>query len=248
MKTLEEQKSEIFKNSPKLAGIPEDRFPQHIFIIPDGNRRFARQNNKPIVWGHQKGFKVAIELLRYFRPLPIRAVTLWGFAADNWKRNKSEITHLMRIYGLIIDNYLDELMENDSRFIHLGRRDRIPSWLLEKFEMAEKKTKNNKGHIICLAVDFGGEDQNIRIVNEARKLKKDVDKDSIWELRDGKGIVKSADLIIRTSEMRTSDVGWINGNHSVLYFLPNKLFPEVVTQDVADAIYSYSQAKKNEGK
>jgi len=248
MKTLEEQKREIFKKSPKLAEIPEDKFPQHIFIIPDGNRRFARQNNKPTLWGHQKGFKVAIELLRYFRPLPIRAVTLWGFAADNWKRSPLEITHLMKIYGLIIDNYLDELMENDSRFIHLGRKDRIPPWLLEKFEMAEGKTKNNKGQIVCLAVDFGGEDQNVRTANAARKLKKDVDKDSIWELRDTKGIVKSADLIIRTSEMRTSDVGWINGSHSVLYFLPNKLFPEVVIQDVADAIYSYSQTKKNEGK
>lgn len=248
MKSLEEQRREIFKNSPKLAGIPEDRFPQHIFIIPDGNRRFARQNNKPVVWGHQKGFKVAIELLRYFRPLPIRAVTLWGFAADNWKRSPLEIKHLMRIYGLIIDNYLDELIENDSRFIHLGRKNRIPSWLLKKFEMAQNKTKNNKGQIISLAVDFGGEDQNVRTANEARKLKKDVDEDSIWELRDGKGIVKSADLIFRTSEVRTSDVGWLNGSHTVLYFLKDKLFPQVTTDDVADGIYFYSQTKRNEGK
>jgi undecaprenyl diphosphate synthase len=248
MKSLEERKAEILNNSPKLAEIPEDKFPQHIFIIPDGNRRYAKNNGKPIVWGHQKGFKVAIELLRYFRPLPIRAVTLWGFASDNWKRSDQEVKHLMRIYGLIIDKYLDELMENDSRFIHLGRRDRIPAWLLDKFEMAEEKTKNNKGQIICLAVDFGGEDQNVRTANEAIRVNKEVTQENIWELRDGKGIVKSADLIFRPSEIRTSDVGWINGSHSVLYFLKDKLFPQVTVDDLADAIYFYSQAKKNEGK
>jgi undecaprenyl diphosphate synthase len=248
MKTLDERKKEILKASPKLAEIPDDKFPQHIFIIPDGNRRYAKNHGKPIVWGHQKGFKVAIELLRYFRPLPIRAVTLWGFAADNWKRSDQEIKHLMRIYGLIIDKYLGELMENDSRFIHLGRKDRIPASLLEKFNMAEEKTKNNKGQIICLAVDFGGEDQNIRTANAARKIEEEINIDNIWKLRDGKGIVKSADLIFRTSEVRTSDVGWINGGHSVLYFLKGRLFPEVTTSDVANAIYFYSQAKKNEGK
>lgn len=242
-------REDIFKNFPKLAKIPPDKFPQHIFIIPDGNRRFAKKHGKPAVWGHTKGFRVALNLLRYFRPLPIRAVTLWGFAADNWKRSKIEVNHLMRIYGLIIDNYLNELMENNSRFIHLGRKDRIPQKLLEKFEMAEKKTKNNTGQIISLAVDFGGEDQDLRMVEKARKLPKSekINKETLWKLRDSKGLVGSADLIFRTSETRTSDVGWINGKHSVLYFLPNKFFPEVTEADLASAIYYYSQTKRNEG-
>ncbi len=247
MKPLEERKRQILEDSPMLKEIPDDKFPQHIFIIPDGNRRFAKKNGKPTLWGHQKGFKVAIELLRYFRPLPVKAVTLWGFASDNWKRSEDEVNNLMKIFSLIIDNYLDELIENDSRFIHIGRRDRLPKKLLEKIEKAEEKTKYNKGQIISLAVDFGGEDQNIRMINKARELNFDVDKESIWELRDGKGIIKSADLIFRTSEIRTSDVGWINGSHSVLYFLKDKLFPEVTHEDLADAIYFYSQAKKNEG-
>jgi undecaprenyl diphosphate synthase len=249
MKSLEDRKKEIFRQFPKLAKIPEDKFPQHIFIIPDGNRRFAKKHGKPAVWGHTKGFKVALNLLRYFRPLPIRAVTLWGFASDNWKRSASEVNHLMRIYGLIIDNYLDELIENNSRFIHLGRRDRIPQKLLEKFEMAEKKTKENTGQIISLAVDFGGEDQNVRMIEMARKLPKNekISEETLWKLRDSKGLIRSADLIIRPSETRTSDVGWINGKHSVLYFLPDKFFPEVTEADVADAIYYYSQTKRNEG-
>ena len=249
MKSLEERKAQIFKQFPKLAKIPDDKFPQHVFIIPDGNRRYAKKHNKPELWGHRAGFKVALNLLRYFRPLPIKTVTLWGFASDNWKRDKKEIGGLMRIFGFIIDNYLKELKENNSRFIHLGRKDRLPKNLLEKIEKAENETKNNNGQIICLAVDFGGEDQNVRMIERAMRLPKNekIDEQTLWKLRDTQGLVKSADLIIRTSETRTSDVGWMNGKHTVLYFITNKFFPEVTEQDGADAIVYYSKTKRNEG-
>lgn len=249
MKSLDKKREEIFKKFPRLKNIPPDKFPKHIFIIPDGNRRFAKKHGKPPVWGHQRGFNVALNLLRFFRPLPIKAVTLWGFAADNWKRNPREINHLMRIYGLIIDRHLSELMEYNSRFLHLGRRDRIPKKLLEKFRLAEEKTKNNSGQVVSIAVDFGGEDQDIRVLEKARKLPKNekINTETLWKFRDGRGIIKSADLLVRTSETRTSDVGWINGKHTVLYFLPKKLFPEISEKDVADAIYYYSQVKRNEG-
>lgn len=249
MKSLEERKQEIFKQFPKLRTIPSDKFPQHIFIIPDGNRRFAMKHGKSELWGHRAGFKVAIKLLRYFRPLPIRAVTLWGFASDNWKRSDIEINSLMRIFGYIIDNYLDELKENNCRFVHLGRRDRIPKDLLKKFEQAERETKENSGQIISLAVDFGGEDQAVRMVEKARNLSKNqtIDEETLWKLRDTQGLIKSADLLIRTSETRTSDVGWLNGKHTVLYFLKNKLFPEITEKDFADSILYYSQTKRNKG-
>jgi undecaprenyl diphosphate synthase len=250
MKSLENRKKEIFKNFPKLAEIPEDKFPQHIFIIPDGNRRYARKNGKSELWGHQKGFKVALNLLRYFRPLPIKNITLWGFAHDNWKRSQSEVNNLMKIFGFIIDRYMDELTEYNSRFVHLGRKDKLPSSLLNKFNQAEEKTKYNTGQVISLAIDFGGEDQNVRTAIKARELSKkfEINEETIWQLRDTEGLVRSADLIFRTSETRTSDVGWINGKHSVIYFLKDKLFPEVTESDLADAIYYYSQAKRNEGK
>jgi undecaprenyl diphosphate synthase len=247
MKSLEERKEKILSEFPKLRSIPADKFPQHIFIIPDGNRRYAKKMNRPALWGHQQGFKVALNLLRYFRPLPVKTVTLWGFGSDNWKRDEKEINNLMRIFGFIIDNYLDELIENNSRFVHLGRRDRLPKKVLEKFQMAEEKTKNNTGQIISLAVDFGGEDQNVRTAKKARETNMEIDEESIWKLRDTEGLIKSADLIFRTSETRTSDVGWMNGKHSVLFFLKEKLFPEIVEKDLADAIFYYSETKKNVG-
>src|SRR3989344_269021 len=250
MKSLEKRREEIFEQFPKLAKIPPEQFPQHIFIIPDGNRRYAKKHGKSEAWGHSAGFRVVVKLLRYFRPLPIRAVTLWGFASDNWNRSDTEINNLMQIFGFLIDNYLEELKENNNRFIHLGRRDRIPKKLLNKIKKAEEETKNNPGQIICLALDFGGEDQAIRMVDNTRNLPKNkpITEETLWKLRDSQGLIRSADLIIRPSETRTSDVGWINGRHTVLYFLPNKLFPEISEQDFADSLIYYSKVKRNEGK
>lgn len=240
--------AEIFIEFPKLSQIPDEKFPKHIFIIPDGNRRYARQKGKLELWGHRQGFKVAINLLRYFRPIPTRVVTLWGFSSDNWKRNRTEINNLMRIFGFLIENYLKELKENNSRFIHLGRRDRLPNQLLKKIIKAEEETKDNTGQIVCLALDFSGEDQNVRTAKRAREFPNlEIDEETIWKLRDTEGLIRSADLIFRTSERRTSDVGWINGKHSVLFFAENKLFPEIRENDLADAIVYYSETKKNEG-
>ncbi|MEK9178811.1 MAG: polyprenyl diphosphate synthase [Patescibacteria group bacterium] len=232
-----------------LKDLPSDKFPQHIFIIPDGNRRYAKKMGKSKYWGHTQGFKTALKLLRFLRKTPVKTVTLWGFSSDNWKRDKKEISGLMRIFGFLVDRYFDELMEGNSRFIHLGRKDRIPKSLLKKFTEAEEKSKRNTGQIVGLAIDFSGEDQNIRMLEKARKLakNKEIDEETLWELRDSEGLIRSADLIFRTSETRTSDVGWINGKHTVLYFLPNKFFPEATEKDIADAIYFYANVKRNEG-
>ena len=236
------------QNISDLKNIPEDKFPKHIFIIPDGNRRYAKKMGKSKYWGHTQGFKTAIKLLRFLRQYPVKTVSLWGFSSDNWKRDEKEISGLMKIFGLIIDKYLDEILKDKGRFIHLGRKDRLPKNLLKKIAYAENKTKENSERIVALALDFSGEDQNIRTLEKAKKIKGKVDEETLWELRDSGGTVRSADLIFRTSETRTSDVGWINGKHTVLYFLPNKFFPETTEEDIANAIVYYASTKRNEGK
>ena len=232
-----------------LENLPEDKFPKHIFIIPDGNRRYAKKMGRPKLWGHTQGFKTALKLLRFLRPYPVKTVTLWGFSSDNWKRDKKEIEGLMKIFGLIIDKYLNEVLKDKGRFIHLGRRDRLPKNLLKKIKYAENKTRQNSRRIVALALDFAGEDQDIRMLKKAKDLPHGkIDEETLWGLRDSKGLIRSADLIFRTSETRTSDVGWINGKHTILYFLPNKFFPETTEEDMANAIVYYASTKRNEGK
>jgi undecaprenyl diphosphate synthase len=243
------KKSDIWLDFPQLKSIPEKDFPQFIFIIPDGNRRYAKEKGRPAFWGHKKGFDKIIELLRTLRPLPVKIIGFWGFSSDNWKRNEIEVNALMGIFETMLTKYLDELIENNSRFIHLGRRDRLPKSLVEKIENAENKTKSNTGQIVCAALDFGGEDQMIRMMKKAQEIDKSIEitPELLHTLRDGNGVIPTADLIIRTSEIRTSDVGWLNGKNTVLYFIPDKYFPVMEISDVVKGIEFFVHTQRRQG-
>ncbi len=232
-----------------LENIPHDKFPEHICIIPDGNGRWAKKHKKFVTEGHRKGFDAARKIIEMLSNIPqVKIVTIWGFSSDNWKRNKREIAGLMRIFELLVQMFLKKAKENNARFIHLGRKDRIPSFLKKALIYAEDATKHNTGQIVVIAIDFGGEDQDIRSIELARQQPYiQVDPTTLWQFRDGNGQIKSADLLIRTSgEFRTSDIGWLNGARTELYFTP-KFFPDIIPMDIAIAIVDFSKRERRMG-
>ena len=241
-------KTNIFEKFPQLKKIPSERFPNHVLIIPDGNGRWAKRINSVPIVGHRQGFKVLKEVLRNLQDLPINIVTVWGFAADNWKRSEKEVAELMKLFEEGIKDLLPELLENKSKLIHLGRKDRIPFSLRVALENAEKATRNNHGKIFCLAIDFGGEDQELRIMKAIRSLSKNIEitSDLVKKLRDGNDEISPADLIIRTSgESRTSDIGWL-GTNSEFYSI-SKLLPDAAIDDFVKAITDYSKRERRFG-
>lgn len=243
-------KQSIFERYPILTTIPKDKFPKHVVIIPDGNGRWAQQEDKFVLHGHKKGAEVIKTVLRDMADLhDIAIVTLWGFSADNWKRSEKEVKGLLFLIQKQIEETIAEVKERKNRFFHLGRKDRIPASLLKIIDTAEKETANNPGQIICIAVDFGGEDQELRIIEAARNLSKDIPitKELLWQLRDGHGLIPPADLLIRTAgEKRTSDIGWLNGAPTELYF-SEKFFPDATTDDIIAAIVDFSQRERRLG-
>ncbi len=237
----------IFDRFPQLKDIPSERFPRHILIIPDGNGRWAKRRNLPVTKGHQKGYWIADAISRELSDIEeISIVTYWGFSSDNWKRSDREVKKLMLFFRQAIETILS--MEN-RRFIHLGRKDRLAKDLAMFVSKAEKITEKNTGQIICLAIDFGGEDQMLRMLEKARKLAPDSDltREMMLRLRDGGGVISPADLLIRTSgEKRTSDIGWLNGAPTELYFI-DKLFPDIETSDIVEAIVDFSRRDRRFG-
>lgn len=233
-----------------IQTIPKYKLPKHVLIIPDGNRRWAKQKNHHSIQGHRKGAAKIIEIIKALQKLKeIKIITLWGFSADNWKRDKKEISGIFSLIQNYLQKLLPELKKRNSRFIHLGRIDRIPNPLLKRIQSVEKQTEKNPEQIVCIAVDFGGEDQEIRMLEKALSIPKNVKitKEILWSLRDGHGIIPPADLLIRTSgEQRTSDIGWLNGAPTELYFI-NKFLPDVTIQDIIQAIITYSKRERRMG-
>lgn len=237
----------VWEKFPELKKVPTEKFPNHVLLIPDGNGRWAKLAKKNITEGHKAGAEVIKNIYNDLWQLPIKFVTIWGFSADNWSRSPEEIEGIMRVIDATLKEMVPDAIEKNGRIIHLGRKDRIPDFLKKAFIEAEKKTEKNTGTVFSLAVDYSGQDQEIRIFEKmiSDKLKK-VTPEILSKYRDGGGLVPAADLVIRTSgEKRTSDLGWLSTN-SELFFI-EKLLPNSGSKDIAEAIIDYSRRERRFG-
>ena len=81
----------------------KENFPEHIAIIMDGNRRWAKKRMLPIQLGHKEGAKNLEKMVRYANKIGIKYFTVYAFSTENWKRSKEEVSSLMEL----LKNYLD---------------------------------------------------------------------------------------------------------------------------------------------
>ena len=236
------------KKRKKLSLPPGTKIPEHIAIIPDGNRRWAKERSLSTFEGHKKGYQVGIEVARACRQFGIHTLTFWGFSTENWQRSKEEVAYLMRIYEMFIDQHLAEAKRDGVRIIHLGRKDRLPKRLIEKLKKAEKETVGNTKHIFNLALDYGGRDEIVRAINKWHSKEK-ITEDEFAKFLDTAGQpYPYPDLIIRTSgEKRLSGFLPWQGEYAELYFF-KKHFPDLTPADIKKAILEYSRRERRFGK
>jgi len=237
----------VWEKFPELKGISEDRFPTHLLLIPDGNGRWAKLAHKNITEGHKKGAEVIKNIYNDLWQLPIKYITIWGFSADNWSRTKEEADGIMKVIDETLKVLLPQALERNERIVHIGRKDRIPAFLREAFENAEEKTKKNTGTVLSLAVDYAGQDQEVRMMRKmiADKVK-EITPETLVKYRDGGGVVPTADLIVRTSgEKRTSDLGWLSINSELAFI--SKLLPNTGSKDIVEAIIDFTKRERRFG-
>jgi undecaprenyl diphosphate synthase len=144
----------VWDKFPELKSIPEEKFPKHLLLIPDGNGRWAKLYHKNITEGHKKGAEVIKNIYNDLWQLPIKFITIWGFSADNWSRTREEADGIMHVIDETLKVLLPQALERNERIMHIGRKDRIPAFLRDAFENAEKLTEKNTGTVLSLAVDY----------------------------------------------------------------------------------------------
>jgi undecaprenyl diphosphate synthase len=235
----------------KLALPLGTKVPDHIAIIPDGNRRWARAKGLPTLAGHKRGFQVAVKLAKAARDLGVHTVTLWGFSTENWDRSKEEVDYLMKLYEKLVDDYLKEAKEDKVKLVHLGRKDRIPKFLLKKILQAEEETKKNDKYIANLAIDYGGRDEIIRATKKivADKIAPEKIDEKLFEsyLDTHDQPYPYVDLLIRTSgEQRTSTLLPWQAGYAELYWFEGH-FPDFTPIELREAILDYSRRRRRFG-
>ena len=242
------------------------KIPNHIAIIPDGNRRWAESKGLPAIEGHRKGANALKDLLKHARDIGVHTITFWGFSTENWNRAKEEISYLMKLFENILDENREDTIKNEVRIVHLGRKDRIPSKLAKKIKNVEEKTKSFTKHVLNMAIDYGGHDEILRAVSriiddiEGLKIAKRELKKIIGKFNDkypmyllGKYLDTAnqpypyPDLVIRTSgEQRLSGLLPWQCVYAEFYF-PKVHFPDFTPTELDKAIEEYSKRDRRFG-
>jgi undecaprenyl diphosphate synthase len=244
------EESSISRGPRTVPLEPGIAVPRHLVIIPDGNRRWARQHGLSDNDGHRRGAEVLEDLLWQCRDWGIEVLTFWGFSTENWERDKNEVNYLMRLVRRFLRRNMDELVTQQVRFRHLGRRDRIPHTVRKAIELVEDRTQAFSEYCLCLCLDYGGRDEIVRAMR--RILEKAIapsllDEGMVGSFLDTVGL-PDPDLILRTSgEHRLSGILPYQGVYSELAFV-DEYFPELTAERLRGVLRDYSARTRRFGR
>src|SRR5438552_10172346 len=150
--------------------IDPGRLPSHIAIIMDGNGRWAGRRLMPRVAGHKAGITPVRTSVETCARLGLKALTLYAFSVENWKRPRHEVETLWRLLRFYLKQELPDLQKNDIRLQAIGRLDALPPQVRRELESAVDATSNNRGLLVNLAINYGGRAEMVDAVNSILEM------------------------------------------------------------------------------
>jgi len=236
--------------NPKEKKDKKDDLPNHLAIMIDGNRRWAKARNLSSFFGHKAGVKRVIEIIKYAQKKGIKVLTLYGFSTENWNRSKEEVNYLMELFSTFAKKYASRFKKKGIQLRHLGNIKDLPQSLQKNIQKACKATQNNQGMILNIALNYGGRDEITRAVQkiiQKRIPAKQITERLIMANLDTKGL-PDVDFIIRTSgEMRLSNFLPLQGTYAELYF-PKVYWPDFDTHQFDLALEEFRKRHRRLGR
>ena len=227
--------------------------PEHIAIIMDGNRRWAKSRLLNKAAGYRAGAQTLRRIATEAEKMGVKVLTIFAFSSENWKRSKDEVDTLMGLIHEYIQQYIDDTKKNDMRICLIGDLSRLSMALQRKIADLQEMTRNKKGLRVVIALNYGGRDD---ITRAARKLAADVKggRISLDEINEtlfaaylDTADISDPDLLIRTSgEMRISNFLLWQLAYTEMYF-SDKLWPDFTVKDLEKAIGHYRQRDRRYG-
>ncbi|QJC29527.1 di-trans,poly-cis-decaprenylcistransferase [Enterobacteriaceae endosymbiont of Plateumaris pusilla] len=228
-------------------------YPNHVAIIMDGNRRWAKKKN---IWkfsGHKEGVNTIKKIINSALFYKLKVLTLYAFSSENWKRSINEINFLMNLFNKILNNEVLNFKKKNICLKIIGNISKFSIHLQKSIIKAENLTKNNNGLILNIAINYGGRWDIISAVKKiVIKIKEGLlDSKKINEYIFSKYLCLSniipVDLVIRTGgELRISNFLIWQIAYSELYFT-NILWPDFNEKNFKDALENFSKRKRSFG-
>ena len=231
----------------------KDNMPKHIAIILDGNRRWAKAQNKPASYGHKEGAKTLEKIVRYANKIGLEYITVYAFSTENWKRTADEVGALMMLLQNYLDDYSKRADTENIRVKVLGDITALSEGMQKSILKCMDRTKNNTGVTFNIALNYGGRDEIIKAIKKIatdvkdEKIKiEDIDEKVVSDNLYTKGM-PDPDLLIRTSgELRLSNfLPWQLVYTEFLFV--DKNWPEFTEQDLDEAIIEYEKRTRKFG-
>ena len=226
---------------------------QHVAIIMDGNGRWANERGWPRTRGHKEAFDRIIEIFDYCADYDIKVLSLYAFSTENWKRPKAEISFLFKYLEIFFKREIDRIMKDGTKIIVSGDISKLPEKTRKTTEKAIEMTKNNKGIVLNICLNYGGKEELTRaarlIAAEVKEGKLELEdiNEQVMENHLYTAGLPNVDLMIRTSgEIRTSNFLPWQIAYAEYVFTP-VYFPDFKRKEFVDCLIEFNKRNRRYG-
>ncbi len=236
-----------------LASVDFSRLPNHVAIIMDGNGRWAKSRHQPRIFGHRAGVESVRAIVDTSARLGLKAVTLYAFSTENWKRPEDEVGALFEMLVHFLKKEVNELHRQNIKFQAIGNIKGLSEKVQREIAKAEEKTAANTGTFLNIALNYGGRAEIVEAAkNAVNKLLENGGKvDDLTELEIEQNLythsLPEVDLLIRTSgEMRISNfLLWQIAYSEIV--VTETLFPDFRRPQIFEAIIEFQKRERRFG-
>lgn len=228
--------------------------PDHIAIIMDGNGRWAKQNGKARVFGHQNGVKSVRSVTEGAAEAGVKFLTLYAFSTENWNRPKAEVNALMHLLVSTIASETKTLNKNNIRLAAIGDLKSLPPKAQSELDKAIANTSKNSGMTLVLALSYSSRWEILNAVNsllidvKSGELDATTVNETLFNSYLCTKNIPDPELIIRTSgEHRISNFLLWQAAYSEFYFT-DLLWPDFRKENLWDAISDFQSRERRFGK
>ena len=222
-----------------------NNIPKHIAIIMDGNGRWAKEKNRPRVFGHKAGAETLRNIVTYSRKIGVEYLTVYAFSTENWKRSKEEIEALMLLFKTYINSEKSTLLKNKVRFMVSGRKEGVSKSLLEAIEKLSEETSKDYEMTLNIAFNYGGRAEIVDACNKAMENGEKVTEESFHKYLYND--IPDPELVIRTSgEMRVSNFILWQLAYSEIY-VTETYWPDFGEEELNKAIENFNKRERRFG-
>lgn len=236
-----------------LARIDPQKVPQHVAIVMDGNRRWAKAKHLRSMFGHWEGAEVLTDVVRAAVQLGIKTLTVYAFSTENWNRSQSEIEYLMNIFELYLIRKREMMVKEGICLDAIGDLSKLPKSVQEALLQSKQATKNGQKINLVLAMNYGGRNEICRAIGKilARHDEKKITTEELTEQFVSQYLDTNRwgdpQLFIRTSgELRVSNFLLWQISYTEFY-VTDVLWPAFTPKELLKAVLAYQSRKRRLG-